>query len=736
MNYLCRLCSSSNNLVDVFHYKVENGRQLRHCILLASGIDIKKDDLTSTMVCLRCCEIAVKLHKYRINAINNDLLLKKKCGQRYIPPVMDPNELTKAAAQIDAYVNNEFQHKDSSVLLNSATCKNYFKIKAKVKKTINKNFSNIAPNIDKLVPDETIVLKNINLKSDNNSDISKAPAQVSSIPTVRVINKHNSVKKLLSIYKDIILPEEINCDDVSPLVLLDENDVNEWYANHKRIPEESNDTLRNSSVSFTVSESSNDSDTNVLHSRLRKRTNRRIIIDSDSEDEVERSRKCLRSSKTASVSLPKTNEILENTVTVPTVSSLGTTPLAQSNLNNLFTDFNKYGINFENSEPPIEMCGTEESSFLIVDKNSDVICLTDEQPPNTTINADNNTYLEVKSLFENHYVFNYKPKNTAILLTQKGIVLQNMAPELKKYYIPVELEHSWIPQARVLKRNSQVTQKSNDINLWSYKDCTDIVKPTGQTVHINPVASVNHTQPNLSNLNINITEQNKSAGNVINGSVLTNIQKIQSMIITKPGPLTKKKMYTIASITPASTASSQAGSNNANVYNMISINENRSTTSSDVLSNTNNVYITRDTMPPLIPISTLPTVIPSIIPTSTNSTNGTDDSNLQVRHFLSPTLAATNKPYKTGLTQIRKILPKTDDNLADKVFKTWHQVQNPQPPKLLEQTLSQQTPTQVIGTLPHQQQTLQQQYAVVEQQSLQHTPGAIRVKSLSELVKN
>ncbi|KAF5296142.1 hypothetical protein FQR65_LT10312 [Abscondita terminalis] len=529
------------------------------------------------MVCYRCSEIAVKLHRYRINAITNDKLLKEKCGQSYSPPIMDPKKLMKAALAVDQMVIS------SELLLTHVRN--------------NQNNSNAASE-----PEINTVLSNNNSVEKPNStcDI------VEVVTNSSHINKHPSITKILNEYKSLQVPEEVFDDNVLPLVTLDKNEVEQWFINHPASSTPTVADVTNQYLTVCSDSSSDDGDQILRTHRLRKRTNRRIIIDSESEDEQYVNRKIRKTMPVATKDLPN----IIPSVPAPSVPVRTESNLAELTLRSIFDDFNRYGINFENSEPPIETANVgnascvggdvaadnyfisindittddvafsiddnavatgdnavtiednavavEDNTIVIDEDSNDVVLVTDDHS-NANISINKTNYLsqcpvidsELKSIFERHYKFDYVPTNTAILRTTKGtITLKNMVNEVKIYPIPVEFEFSASQRCQAMfSRLSPKLPKNT--TLWNDNDSTNIVVPANKIIHsaisISPVLpnekviepSVNNKIKSLlkeKQLVTPVTMQSSTTSNIIllNNGNLNKVPNVNNAV-EKPG---------------------------------------------------------------------------------------------------------------------------------------------------------------------------------------------------------
>ncbi|KAK4884847.1 hypothetical protein RN001_001118 [Aquatica leii] len=180
---LCRLCSSKQNLIDIFAEESEKSHFYQKLFLCATGIQIKKDDIVSKMVCQSCCEIAIKLHKYRTNAIANDISLKEKYSSE----------------------SNEIRPRVN--LLSSIHAIHLF------------NFTLKKELCAQLEPFPYGTVKVVETANSTTIETHEPPK----------INHHPSVKKLLNSNPRLIIPNNVFTQDLSPVVSLDEAEVTMWY---------------------------------------------------------------------------------------------------------------------------------------------------------------------------------------------------------------------------------------------------------------------------------------------------------------------------------------------------------------------------------------------------------------------------------------------------------------------------------------------------------------------------
>lgn len=277
---LCRLCSSTEKIFDVFHSQLENGEQLRLYILLATGIQIKRTDIVSKMVCHRCCEIAVKLHKYRTNAVANDKLLKEQHGQPYTAPITDQEELLRVSSTIanehTNACNGSIVIMDGEGSLNEALQLLNISIKTEVDESPAQssdgrtlpqssvvtlpvllhgsvsaeqmNDSRFATRNGIISETNTTIFKNDKIAISTPNGVTQRrssilprftgaikrnvviPKQCKSVAKPKY--KHPSVQKFLKAHKDVILPEEVFKSDINPVISLDSAEVSDWQKEH------------------------------------------------------------------------------------------------------------------------------------------------------------------------------------------------------------------------------------------------------------------------------------------------------------------------------------------------------------------------------------------------------------------------------------------------------------------------------------------------------------------------
>ncbi|KAF2895478.1 hypothetical protein ILUMI_10696 [Ignelater luminosus] len=145
------------------------------------------------MVCHRCCEIAVKLHKYRTNAIANDKILKEQCGQPYTPPIINQDEILRVAAEIANEEMLAFKQTDGA--------------------SENSSLESASSQLLNHPCQSTNVVT-----SQNRKKVRKG------------VHGHPSVRKLYKQYNNIILPVEVFKSDISPVISLDSAEITDWYA--------------------------------------------------------------------------------------------------------------------------------------------------------------------------------------------------------------------------------------------------------------------------------------------------------------------------------------------------------------------------------------------------------------------------------------------------------------------------------------------------------------------------
>uniref|UniRef100_A0A1Y1KZP1 ZAD domain-containing protein n=1 Tax=Photinus pyralis TaxID=7054 RepID=A0A1Y1KZP1_PHOPY len=187
---VCRLCSAEDeeNLIDLFNPQTPVLNFFRSVILYGTGLEIKEDDIVSKMVCQRCCEIAVKLHRYRSNALNNDKLLKAQYGIPQQSPTEASTESPFSLSNGHTKMEDETDSSLQSIINEKCEMKGVQQEPAKICK-------DVAPE-------------------------PKPP---------RVIYKHPSVQKLYKSYPNLIVSQKIFSDDLSPVISLDESEVSDWY---------------------------------------------------------------------------------------------------------------------------------------------------------------------------------------------------------------------------------------------------------------------------------------------------------------------------------------------------------------------------------------------------------------------------------------------------------------------------------------------------------------------------
>ncbi|XP_031345242.1 uncharacterized protein LOC116172210 isoform X2 [Photinus pyralis] len=629
MRYLCRLCSSTDKIIDVYHSQLESGKQLRRYIWLASGIEILWNDPISRMVCHRCCEIAVKLHKYRSNAVANDKLLKEKYGQPYTAPITDKDELLSAASRIfnlsdigtmkddadplellNTYISNKSARNGKGTKVNVenvSKVKESVTIKPSTLSPPNQTHVNALDNFkDKTTSaienDKAVVPLNNAIKyipkphSVVKCDIPKAIRSRSITPNAdtevhksNTINSHDdkgtprlsqseihtyahpSVKQLFKEYQSIKLPKEVFSSDVSPRISIDPTEVSDWYTQQLQ---NLKDKLKTISSSNSNPLSSSD-DEDVSRPRLRKRKHQRIIDCSDSEGDDEwlpfkiqaqdvKSTKPTRlviSNSNATARSPETSPQIPNCSNVTSDSNytvvnrsnppkqpgsaalklkimkhlpprkptnteskefLASEPnsrvlqsLLTSNdqtLANLYTDFSKYGINIENSEPPIHYENEGESTSSLTDMvleaivgqkpeaikpveatvtvnkvNDDIICISDDEndavdqkKANSASFINSNEEKMIHSLLKKHLNHRlakesqtFHPNDSIIHRTKTNLIaLPNMVGELRRYKMPIDLKHS-VGNVAHFENNLNHNPRPT-LDKWSIEECTNI----------------------------------------------------------------------------------------------------------------------------------------------------------------------------------------------------------------------------------------------------------------------
>ncbi|KAK5648309.1 hypothetical protein RI129_003201 [Pyrocoelia pectoralis] len=190
---VCRLCSATDNLIDFFNGQSEISDFFRSLILYGTGLEIKEDDVVSKMVCQRCCEIAVKLHRYRSKAMSNDKLLKAQYG---IPQEQSTNRSIENALHLFNGHDNIGNKSDFSL-----------------QSIVAENTSNIS--------EGNIINRQFTI---THKDVIPQPKIVS-----RRKYRHPSVVKLHKQYSSVIIPQKVFSDDVSPVITLDKSEVTDWY---------------------------------------------------------------------------------------------------------------------------------------------------------------------------------------------------------------------------------------------------------------------------------------------------------------------------------------------------------------------------------------------------------------------------------------------------------------------------------------------------------------------------
>ncbi|CAH1365179.1 unnamed protein product [Tenebrio molitor] len=80
---VCRLCMGTEDLMWIFSDKMPDN--MRDIIKITSGVEINKTDRVTQMVCNTCCQITIKMYKFRTSSMKNDRDLKTKCSDHNFP---------------------------------------------------------------------------------------------------------------------------------------------------------------------------------------------------------------------------------------------------------------------------------------------------------------------------------------------------------------------------------------------------------------------------------------------------------------------------------------------------------------------------------------------------------------------------------------------------------------------------------------------------------------------------
>ncbi|KAK4882683.1 hypothetical protein RN001_006002 [Aquatica leii] len=241
-NSVCRLCASTNYLIDIFDSGFKYPKKIRSCLSSATGIDFKEDD-ESRMVCLKCCHSAITFNQFRNSAATNtlkenssistsseiiketmiaetnvasfpkkfksyDTTLKKSRKNR-----LKTTNLTKKVKHVvdnqKPVFTKEELSTESKDLLYSTMNTQFKRIKNKVKYA-RKDLLNTL----KMYEIEMFQRENTKLKSSSEA----------------LVPQHPSVKNLLEKHESIIIPKKVYNCDISPVITIDKNEVCNWYA--------------------------------------------------------------------------------------------------------------------------------------------------------------------------------------------------------------------------------------------------------------------------------------------------------------------------------------------------------------------------------------------------------------------------------------------------------------------------------------------------------------------------
>ncbi|KAF5287997.1 hypothetical protein FQA39_LY15579 [Lamprigera yunnana] len=346
----CRLCGCKNPTVDLFNSAASCREPLRLYISLATTIDIRKDDPVSTMVCQSCCDVAVLLQQYRVNSLKQDKLLKQAEGYACSAPPMDTDELLKATLNVSS---KAVDFEKVFLFPGNWNCDSPSELKKTLDESLcaaplakNHCVKNLQNKCEVSVtkPNEVVtqeLMSNIYKQTDLNiSHVKKYRAAVaenieSFSSKKSITTKHSSIERILNKYKNIVIPHKMLNEDIDPTISLDKNEVKEWFDSHPPTSEDSegSDRMYGSSIK----------------SRLRKRKYRRIIYSEDESEEEITSSKRVRS---YNLRKEKTKELPNNNNGPHSETVL--IKLNSTDFNNFYLDCNKYGINIENTEPPID----------------------------------------------------------------------------------------------------------------------------------------------------------------------------------------------------------------------------------------------------------------------------------------------------------------------------------------------------------------------------------------------
>ncbi|XP_064211455.1 uncharacterized protein LOC107398245 isoform X1 [Tribolium castaneum] len=98
---MCRLCLGTENLLWVFGSSmVDNMAEIIHT---TSGVEISQSDKVTQMVCSTCCQITIKMYKFRMTSMKNDRDLKAK----YVCPNTVPTSSTSVTSKKEAGPSNK-----------------------------------------------------------------------------------------------------------------------------------------------------------------------------------------------------------------------------------------------------------------------------------------------------------------------------------------------------------------------------------------------------------------------------------------------------------------------------------------------------------------------------------------------------------------------------------------------------------------------------------------------------
>ncbi|GJQ82436.1 hypothetical protein Trydic_g11850 [Trypoxylus dichotomus] len=123
---VCRLCLRRENLIDIFECESKTTERLKTCILLATGIEIHKEDV-SRCVCYTCIQVAIMLYKFRKNALANDKTLKEHINKQLkLPESLEDEDLSQnlldllqTSVKVSSFTQSSKSHSSSIQLINN-----------------------------------------------------------------------------------------------------------------------------------------------------------------------------------------------------------------------------------------------------------------------------------------------------------------------------------------------------------------------------------------------------------------------------------------------------------------------------------------------------------------------------------------------------------------------------------------------------------------------------------------